>query len=92
MNVSVHVFVSLIWDSLILHQSLWPTESAVIWSEVNQAILSKDWEKATEAKKAVEEREPKWAPKHFILSQTKEGGWDCLPIQKWVPASSIVTL
>ena len=84
---------------------MWPTESAVIWGEVSQAILSKDWEKAREAKKAVEERQREllrereskgetWVPKHFTLSQTREGDWewDCLPIQKRVPASPIVTL
>ncbi|AES65297.2 putative oxysterol-binding protein [Medicago truncatula] len=84
-------------------ESVWPTESALIWSSLSQAILSKDWEKAREAKKIVEqkqrevsrERESKgetWVPKHFILSQSKEGSWDCLPIQKWVPPSPIVTL
>jgi hypothetical protein len=94
-NVSVLVFV--------FHQSVWQTESAIIWSELSQAILNKDWEKAREAKKIVEEkqrevsreRESKgetWVPKHFILSQSKEGDWDCLPIQKWVPPSPIVTL
>ncbi|KAG4990638.1 hypothetical protein JHK87_024095 [Glycine soja] len=84
-------------------ESVWLTESALIWSELSQAILSKDWEKAREAKKAVEERQREllrereskgetWVPKHFILSQSKEGIWDCSPIQKWVPASPIVTL
>ena len=87
----------------VFHQSVWPTESALIWSELSQAILSKNWEKAREAKKAVEERQREllrereskgeaWVPKHFILSQSKEGVWDCSPIQKWVPASPIVTL
>ncbi|TKY72756.1 Oxysterol-binding protein-related protein 4B [Spatholobus suberectus] len=84
-------------------ESVWPTESALIWSELSQSILSKDWEKAREAKKAVEERQREllrereskgetWVPKHFILSQSKEGDWNSLPIQKWVPASPIVTL
>ncbi|KAK7303927.1 hypothetical protein RJT34_14847 [Clitoria ternatea] len=84
-------------------ETVWPTESALIWSALSQAILRKDWEKAREAKKAVEERQRElsreresngetWVPKHFILSQTKEGVWDCLPIQKWVPVSPIVTL
>ncbi|XP_027338348.1 oxysterol-binding protein-related protein 4C-like [Abrus precatorius] len=82
---------------------VWPTESALIWSELSQAIMSKDWVKARAAKKVVEERQREqlrereskgetWIPKHFILSQSKEGVWDCLPIQKWVPASPIVTL
>ncbi|RDY10901.1 Oxysterol-binding protein-related protein 4B, partial [Mucuna pruriens] len=83
-------------------ENVWPTESARVWSELSQAILSKDWEKARETKKAVEERQREllkereskgetWVPKHFILCQSKEGIWDCLPIQKWVPASPIVT-
>lgn len=87
----------------LLHQSVWPTESAFIWGELSKGILSKDWEKAREVKNGVEEkqrellkeRESKgetWIPKHFTLSQTKEGDWDCLPIQKWVPPSPIVTL
>ncbi|CAL5184547.1 unnamed protein product [Lathyrus oleraceus] len=84
-------------------ESVWQTESALIWSKLSQAILNKDWEKAREAKKCVEEkqreelreRESKgvtWVPKHFTISQSKEGDWDCLPIQKWVPDSPIVTL
>ncbi|XP_045788969.1 oxysterol-binding protein-related protein 4B-like isoform X2 [Trifolium pratense] len=84
-------------------ESVCQTESAIIWSELSQAIINKDWEKAREAKKIVEEkqreiakeRESKgetWIPKHFILSQSKEGDWDCLPIQKLVPPSPIVTL
>ncbi|XP_004487976.1 oxysterol-binding protein-related protein 4B-like isoform X2 [Cicer arietinum] len=84
-------------------ESVWQTESALIWSELSQAILNKDWEKAREAKKVVEERQREvmrereskgetWVPKHFIVSQSKEGDWDCLPIQKWVPPSPIVTL
>ncbi|KAJ1378221.1 Oxysterol-binding protein [Sesbania bispinosa] len=84
-------------------QSVWPTESALIWSELSQAILNKDWEKAREAKKALEERQREllreretkgetWVPKHFTLSQSKEGDWDCLPIQKWVPSAPIMTL
>jgi len=95
--------VNLRFFLCVFHQSVWLTESALIWSELSQAILSKDWEKAREAKKAVEERQREllrereskgetWVPKHFILSQSKEGIWDCSPIQKWVPASPIVTL
>ncbi|KAJ7955832.1 Oxysterol-binding protein [Quillaja saponaria] len=80
---------------------VWPSESAVVWSESSQGILSKDWEKAREAKKAVEdkqrelsrERESRgetWVPKHFIVTHSKEGGWDSSPIQKWVPPAPIV--
>uniref|UniRef100_A0A2N9F350 Oxysterol-binding protein n=1 Tax=Fagus sylvatica TaxID=28930 RepID=A0A2N9F350_FAGSY len=36
---------------------IWPSESAVVWSEVSRGILSKNWEKAKEAKKAVEEKQ-----------------------------------
>ncbi|KAJ1433450.1 Oxysterol-binding protein [Sesbania bispinosa] len=83
-------------------ESVWPTESALVWSELSQAILSKDWDKAMEAKRTVEEREREllrereskgetWVPKHFIVSHNKEG-WDCSPIQKWVPDAPIVTM
>ncbi|KAK7291869.1 hypothetical protein RIF29_07366 [Crotalaria pallida] len=82
-------------------QSVWPTESALVWSELSQAILNNDWEKAREAKQLVEERQRKmmaereaegkaWTPKHFAVSQTKEGSWDCSPIHKWVPAAPII--
>ncbi|XP_061361671.1 oxysterol-binding protein-related protein 4B-like [Gastrolobium bilobum] len=84
-------------------ESVWPTESALVWSELSQAILSKDWEKAIEAKKNVEERQREllrekelkgetWVPKHFIVSHSKEEGWDCSPIQRWVPDAPMVTL
>ncbi|KAK7388133.1 hypothetical protein VNO78_22939 [Psophocarpus tetragonolobus] len=83
-------------------ESVWPTETALVWGELSQAILSKEWEKAREAKKIVEERQrellrereskgEKWVPKHFTLSYTKDG-WECSPIQKWVPDAPIVTL
>ncbi|KAK7281164.1 hypothetical protein RIF29_08900 [Crotalaria pallida] len=84
-------------------ESVWATESTLIWSKLSQAILTKDWEKAREAKKSVEERQRElfreretkgetWVPKHFTLSQSKEGGLDCLPIQKWVPNAPIISL
>ncbi len=68
---------------------------------MSRGILSKNWEKAKEAKKAVEEKqrellrqretkEETWVPKHFTVSHSKEGGWDCSPIQKWVPPAPIV--
>ncbi|MED6132823.1 hypothetical protein PIB30_022466 [Stylosanthes scabra] len=83
-------------------KSVWASESAVVWGEVSEAILNKDWEKATAAKKLVEERQRElarerikkgetWLPKHFAVSYTKERGWNCLPIQKWVPPSPIQT-
>lgn len=84
-------------------ESVWPTETALVWGELSQAILSKDWEKAREAKKSVEERQRElqrervskgqsWVPKHFIVSYTKEKGWDCSPIQKWVQNAPIVIM
>ncbi|KAF6147547.1 hypothetical protein GIB67_008165 [Kingdonia uniflora] len=38
-------------------EGLWTTESAVVWGELSESILSKDWDKAREAKRAVEEKE-----------------------------------
>ncbi|XP_059460467.1 oxysterol-binding protein-related protein 4B-like isoform X2 [Corylus avellana] len=81
-------------------REVWASESAVVWSELSQGILSKNWEKAREEKKAVEEkqrellreRESKgetWVPKHFSVSYCKEGGWDCSPIQQKVPPAPI---
>lgn len=80
-----------------------PSESAVIWSEVSKGILSKDWGKAREAKKAIEEKQREikraressaghqtWVPKHFIVSNNKEGGWDCSPIEINVPPAPII--
>jgi len=80
-------------------QSVWPTETAVVWSELSEAILSKDWEKAKVAKKSIEERQRElrrereskgenWVPKHF----SKEEGWNCSPIEKWVPNAPIISL
>ena len=72
-----------------------------MWGEVSRGILNKDWVKAREAKKAVEEKQRElskdrelksetWTPKHFIVSYSKEGGWDCSPIEKSVPPAPIV--
>ncbi|CAK9325819.1 unnamed protein product [Citrullus colocynthis] len=77
------------------------TESAKVWGEVSQGILSKDWKKAKKAKMAVEERQRElakeresrkqtWVPKHFKVSYSKENGWDCSPIQPTVPPAPIV--
>ncbi|XP_024024215.1 oxysterol-binding protein-related protein 4C isoform X1 [Morus notabilis] len=82
-------------------KGVWPSESALVWGEVSQGILNKDWGKAMEAKKAVEEKQREllrdrnsrsetWAPKHFIVSYDKESGWDCLPMQNFVPPAPIV--
>ncbi|VAI74189.1 unnamed protein product [Triticum turgidum subsp. durum] len=84
-----------------LSKGLSSTESAVVWSEVSEAILAKDWEKASEAKRKVEgtarslekERSEKgevWMPKHFSLSQDKDGNWDCCPLEKSVRPAPII--
>ena len=63
--------------------------------------MSGDWGKATEAKKSIEENQRKllkdrilrgetWVAKHFIVSYSKEAGWDCSPIEKFVPPAPIV--
>ncbi|XP_045788974.1 oxysterol-binding protein-related protein 4C-like isoform X3 [Trifolium pratense] len=81
-------------------ESVWPTESLHVWGELSQAIMRKDWDKAREAKQAVEERQrklmrereskgEKWIPKHFEVSHSKEVGWDCSPIQNFVSAAPI---
>ncbi|KAF3452731.1 hypothetical protein FNV43_RR03164 [Rhamnella rubrinervis] len=87
------------------HKGLWPSESAVVWSEVNKGILSKDLAQAKEAKKAIEEKQREilraressssgghqtWVPQHFIVSINKEGGWDCSPIEIKVPPAPII--
>lgn len=85
-------------------KGLWASESTVVWGEVNKGIMSKNWDKAREAKSLIEEKERKlvklrasssdssstWVPKHFTLSYSKETGWDCSPIQRWVPPAPIV--
>ncbi|XAR56069.1 hypothetical protein NMG60_11036373 [Bertholletia excelsa] len=83
-------------------EKVWTSESAAVWAEVSRNIMSKCWDKAGEAKTAVEERERElvrarktkgetWVPKHFTLSSTKEAGleWDCVPNQQWVPPAPI---
>lgn len=82
-------------------QGVRSTESAAVWSEVSEAIMSGDWKKAKEAKNAVEvkqrellkERESKretWVPQHFSVTYSKDGGWECLPNHKSVPPAPIV--
>ena len=86
-----------------MEQSVKPTESAVVWGELSEAIMNKEWEKSREAKRVVEERQRKlareresrgenWIPKHFVLFHSKEGGWESSPIDKWVPSAPIVAL
>ncbi|KAF4375204.1 hypothetical protein F8388_010819 [Cannabis sativa] len=77
------------------------SESAMVWSEVSQGIMSKNWEKAREAKKEIEknqrvlqkERKSKsetWVPKYFTVSYSKKNGWNCSPLQKTIPPAPIV--
>ncbi|XP_062195960.1 oxysterol-binding protein-related protein 4C-like isoform X1 [Phragmites australis] len=77
------------------------SESAVVWGEVSEAIWRKDWEKAHQAKRRVEDRARKlqkernergevWIPKHFSLSQNKNGDWECWPLEPSVPPAPIV--
>ncbi|XP_047155520.1 oxysterol-binding protein-related protein 4A-like [Vigna umbellata] len=84
-------------------ESVWPTETAHVWSELSEAILSKEWEKAKEAKKSIEERQRElrrereskgenWVPKHFTVSYSKEKGWNCSPIENSVPNAPIISL
>ncbi|KAJ1269217.1 hypothetical protein BS78_07G193700 [Paspalum vaginatum] len=82
-------------------KGLSPSESTVVWGEVSDAILKKDWERARQAKRRVEdtarrlakERNDKgevWMPKHFSLSQNKHGDWECWPLEDSVPPAPIV--
>ena len=82
---------------------MWPTESALVWGELSQAIISNNWGKAREAKNTVEEtqrillreresKEETWVPKHFTVTHSKEDGWNCSPVQKCVPNAPIATL
>ncbi|GLT28700.1 hypothetical protein SLA2020_036120 [Shorea laevis] len=82
-------------------EGVWASESTAVWGELSEAILSKDWDKAREAKKIVEEkqrkllreresREETWVPKHFTVNFTKDGDWDCSPIQRLVPPAPLV--
>uniref|UniRef100_J3MUG0 Oxysterol-binding protein n=1 Tax=Oryza brachyantha TaxID=4533 RepID=J3MUG0_ORYBR len=82
-------------------EGLSPSESAVVWGEVSEAILEKDWERSRQAKRRVEEtarrldreRNEKgevWIPKHFSLTQDKHGSWECCPLEKSVPPAPII--
>ncbi|XP_064964143.1 oxysterol-binding protein-related protein 4C-like isoform X4 [Musa acuminata AAA Group] len=81
-------------------ENLWPTESATVWREVSQAILNMDWEKASEAKRRIEEKERElqrewksrgevWVPKHFSVAHAKDNEWDCWPLEHSVPLAPI---
>ncbi|KAG9449251.1 hypothetical protein H6P81_009216 [Aristolochia fimbriata] len=82
-------------------KGLEPTESAVLWREVGQRILKREWEKAREAKRSVEEKQRQaererkargesWVPKYFAVSHSEETGWDCIPLEPRVPPAPIV--
>ncbi|KAH7674681.1 Oxysterol-binding protein [Dioscorea alata] len=82
-------------------KGLQPSESVVVWSEVSRSILDKDWGKAREAKRSIEEKQRElqrerkskgevWVPKHFILRHSKECGWDCSPIENVVHEAPII--
>ncbi|KOM28964.1 hypothetical protein LR48_Vigan627s001300 [Vigna angularis] len=84
-------------------ESVWPAETAHVWSELSEAILSKEWGKAKEAKKSIEERQRElrrereskgenWVPKHFTVSYSKEKGWNCSPIENSVQNAPIISL
>ncbi|CAH2077935.1 unnamed protein product [Thlaspi arvense] len=81
-------------------QEVMETESTMVWSELSEGILKKDWERAREVKRAVEEKQREslkqreasgesWVPKHF--SVVKNGkDWDCSPLQPTVPRAPLV--
>ncbi|KAJ6699701.1 OXYSTEROL-BINDING PROTEIN-RELATED [Salix purpurea] len=82
-------------------QRIWPTESAAVWNEVSNSILSKNWSKARDEKSSVEDNQRKlakernskgetWVPKLFTVSYSKEDDWECSPIQERVPPAPIV--
>ncbi|KAM6554176.1 hypothetical protein CsatB_014938 [Cannabis sativa] len=82
-------------------KGVWQSESGVVWREVSQCIMEKNWAKAGEAKKDIEENQrmlmkerksksETWVPKYFSVSYSKENGWDCSPLQKTIPPAPIV--
>lgn len=88
----------------MLDQGLSRNESAVVWAKVNDGILNKSWDKANDAKTAIEENEREmarsrkskdetWVPKHFVLSDCKETGeweWEVKSKNTMVPPAPIV--
>lgn len=82
---------------------MWATESSKVWGEVSRAILSKDWARASEAKRRIEEEERKqkrersangkvWIPKHFSVHPTSNNNneWECRPLKPSVPPAPII--
>ena len=81
-------------------QEVSESESAVVWGEVSEGIVTNNWEKAREAKRDVEEKQREslrkrkasgqsWIPKHFSVARTGKD-WDCVPLQPTVPRAPIV--
>ncbi|WCJ42263.1 Oxysterol-binding protein-related protein 4B [Euphorbia peplus] len=81
-------------------QEILESESGVVWGEVSEAILTKNWDKAAEQKKLVEEKQRElkrqrdskgqtWHPKYFIVSKNN-GVWESSPISKSVPPAPLV--
>lgn len=75
-------------------------ESAMVWGEVSEGIMNKDWEKAREGKRDMEENQREylrqrvasgqsWTPKHFSVTRAGKD-WDCAPLQPTVPRAPIV--
>ncbi|XP_028774087.1 oxysterol-binding protein-related protein 4C-like isoform X2 [Neltuma alba] len=82
-------------------ENVWATEAASVWSEVSEALMRKEWDKASEAKRCIENAQRKlleeressgqnWMPKHFTVSRTEQGTWDCFPLHQWVPSGPII--
>ncbi|CAL1414063.1 unnamed protein product [Linum trigynum] len=81
-------------------QNVLPTESASVWSEVSRAIMNRNWEKAKDAKRAVEEAQRElangrssrgeiWAPKYFAPSKGDDEPCEYSPIEALVPPAPI---
>lgn len=73
----------------------------MVWAEVSEAVLGRDWDRARDAKRKVEDGERRrraerdasgeiWAPRFFRVTQNKDGGWECRPITSEVPPAPIV--
>ncbi|KAL9260636.1 Oxysterol-binding protein-related protein [Drosera capensis] len=78
-----------------------PSESAAVWADVCRGIITKDWDKAREAKTKIEQKERElvktrkangemWSAKHFNTSYSKRNGWDCSPKSKYVLPAPII--
>ncbi|KAI3974921.1 hypothetical protein MKX01_005032 [Papaver californicum] len=79
-------------------KGLWTGESALVWIEVSQSILNKDWEKAREAKLASKQERKTTRKREEIkrrrkqTTQRKNKYYECLPKQKCVPPAPIVCM